>query len=228
MEVTLDGLIREIQASSTDTLQQLETASSRAAELTDLSDALLNHFVDRCRKDGHTWAEIGEHLGVTRQAVQKRFVVASRQVTFERFTDRARAALANARREAVALQHNYVGTEHLLLALFDTAGGVSDQALAEMGIAHDEIKQAVTELIGLGASPVEGEPGFTPRASQVLQEATNIAVAFGHNYIGTEHLLLGLYKLAGGVAAKLLDERGATEARALEIVLRLLAGFQKS
>src|SRR5688500_15602391 len=107
MEPTLDSLIRDVQSLSPDTLVQLEVAATRAAELADLGDSLLNHFVDRCRKSGKTWAEIGEHLGVTRQAVQKRFVPGA---GFERYTDRARLAVKQSRDEATALQHNYVGT----------------------------------------------------------------------------------------------------------------------
>src|SRR5688500_15329712 len=91
---TLDGLIREVQSDSEDVLLQLEAAARKAHELDELGDALLSHFVDRCRKSGATWAEIGEHLGVTRQAVQKRFVDSIGEgVTFERFTFRARQAL---------------------------------------------------------------------------------------------------------------------------------------
>src|SRR5688500_15404150 len=115
---TLDGLIREVRDESDDVLLQLESASQKALELAELGDALLTHFVDRCRRSGRTWAEIGEHLGVTRQAAQKRFVDSIGDgVTFERFTMRARQALDAAQQAAEALQHNYVGTEHQLLGL---------------------------------------------------------------------------------------------------------------
>src|SRR5690349_11738317 len=132
MEVTLDGLIREVQAAAPSTLDQLEIAAHRAADLEQLGDSLLNHFVDRCRKEGNTWAAIGEHLGVTRQAAQKRFVDGSD--SFYQYTDRARLVVAQANDEARAMNHNYIGTEHLLLALFDTNGGVSDVVLHELGI----------------------------------------------------------------------------------------------
>ena len=208
MDVTLDGLIREVQSLSPDTLVQLEVASQRAAELADLGDSLLNHFVDRCRRSGHTWAEIGEHLGVTRQAVQKRFVAG--EVTFERFTDRAKRALRQARDEATALNHNYVGTEHQLLGLFDTGGGISDVVLRELGVTRDAIERAVIELIGRGASAVSGEQPFTPRAAKVLEEAVTAALELGHNYVGTEHLLLGVYRGQDGLAKQLLEKNGAS------------------
>jgi hypothetical protein len=226
MDITLDGLIREVQATTDDTLGQLELASQRAAELADLGDSLLNHFVDRCRKSGKTWQEIGEHLGVTRQAVQKRFVFTG-PVTFERFTDRARTATANARREAVAMQHNYVGTEHQLLGLFDTGGGISDGVLAELGLTHGGIQQGVLAMIGRGPTPVTGEPPFTPRAAKVLEESASAALELGHNYIGTEHVLLGVFRVPGGVAKKLLEEHGATQELVRAKVLEKLAGFKK-
>jgi GNAT superfamily N-acetyltransferase len=209
MEVTLDGLIREVQAGSPSTLQQLELAAHRAADLADLGDALLNHFVDRCRKDGKTWAEIGEHLGVTRQAAQKRFV--DGPAPLERFTDRARLALAHANDEAVALHHNYIGTEHLLLALFDTNGGVSDLVLRDLGITHDMVVAEVDRVIGRGAAPVTGQQPLTPRAKKVLEEAVNQAIDWGHNYIGTEHLLLALFRGQQGMAKAVLEKHGADE-----------------
>ncbi len=209
MEATLDSLIREVQGASASTLEQLELASHRAADLVDLGDSLLNHFVDRCRKDGKTWAEIGEHLGVTRQAAQKRFVESA--ITFERFTDRARLALAHANDEARAMNHNYIGTEHVLLALFDTNGGVSDRVLQDLGITHDAMVREIKTMIGRGASPVTGQQPLTPRTKKVLEEAVNAAVGLGHNYVGTEHLLVALFRGQDGVAKRLLETRGATE-----------------
>ncbi|MBV8159842.1 MAG: hypothetical protein JO265_02860 [Acidimicrobiia bacterium] len=220
MEVTLDSLIREVQAASTSTLEQLEAAAGRAADLADLGDSLLNHFVDRCRKGGKTWAEIGEHLGVTRQAAQKRFVEGT--VTFERFTDRARLALAHANDEARAMNHNYIGTEHLLLALFDTNGGVSDQVLEELGFTHDAVAGEVKTMIGRGASGVAGQQPFTPRTKKVLEVAVSAAIQLGHNYVGTEHLLLALFRGQQGVAKVLLEKGGATEPIVLQKVVEKL------
>jgi hypothetical protein len=224
MDVTLDSLIRDVQASSADTLVQLEVASQRAGDLADLGDSLLNHFVDRCRRSGHTWAEIGEHLGVTRQAVQKRW---PGPVTFERFTDRARGALAKSQTEASNLHHNYVGTEHLLLALFDTGGGISDKVLRDLGVTHDAIVEEITRAIGLGSAPVSGLQPFTPRAKKVLEEAASAALELGHNYIGTEHLLLGLFRGQDGIAKRLLDERGATEEVVRAKVIERLSDIMK-
>jgi hypothetical protein len=223
MEITLDGLIREVRASSPSPLERLEIASQRAADLVELGDALLNHFVDSCRKEGKTWAEIGEHLGVTRQAAQKRFVEGSQ--IFERFTDRARLAVARSNDEALAMRHNYIGTEHLLLALFDTNGGVSDVVLQELGLSHDAATREIETIIGRGPGEVTGQQPFTPRAKKVLEEAVNVSSEIGHRYIGTEHLLLALFRGQQGVAKVVLEKHGATEDRVRESILRHLAGY---
>lgn len=229
METTLDSLIREVQHAAPDALHQLEHASQRAAELAELGDALLTHFVDRCRRSGHTWAEIGEHLGVTRQAAQKRFVDAiGAGVTFERFTLRARQALDRATETAIALQHNYVGTEHQLLALFDDPEGLAAQVLADLGVERAEVEARVLDLIGRGPSPVSGPVPLTPRALKVLEEAVNAGLDLGHNYVGTEHLLLGLYRGQSGVAHQILGELGADRDRARALVVEKLSGFRKT
>lgn len=224
MEVTLDGLIRDVQAFSPETLVQLEVASHRAGDLADLGDSLLNHFVDRCRRAGHTWAEIGQHLGVTRQAVQKRFVESG--IALERFTDRARAALQGARTEAAALNHNYVGTEHQLLALFDTGGGISDVALRELGVERGGIEQDILKTIGRGPTPVASEQPFTPRAAKVVEEAATAAIELGHNYVGTEHLLLAMFRGQAGLGKQLLEKRGVKHDAVLAKVIALLVGFK--
>ncbi len=225
MEVTLDSLIRQVQASSPSTLEQLQVASLRAADLADLGDSLLSHFVDRCRKDGNTWAEIGQHLGVTRQAVQKRFVEGPR--AFERFTDRARLAIAHASDEARAMNHNYVGTEHLLLALFDTNGGVSDLVLRDLGVKKKAAIKDIETMVGRGPTPVEGPQPFTPRAKTVIGEAGQVATDLGHDYVGTEHLLLALFRGQDGVARVVLEKRGAPEAAVKAKVIENLTHVTK-
>lgn len=224
---TLDGLIREVQATTDDVLEQLEAASRRAAELAELGDALLTHFVDRCRRSGATWADIGEHLGVTRQAVQKRFVDSIGDgVTFERFTLKARQALDLSQAVAERLQHNYVGTEHQLLALYDVDDGIGARALIELGVTQDAIEAEVVANVGRGPKPAPGPHPFTPRARKVLEEAVNVALELGHNYVGTEHLLLGLYRGQAGLALQILEELGASRDLAKQTVLHLLVGFK--
>ena len=225
-QTTLDGLIREVQGSTPDVLEQLAMASQRATELTELGDALLTHFVDRCRSSGRTWAEIGAHLGVTRQAAQKRFVDSvGESVPLERFTMKARQALDAAQDVATSLRHNYVGTEHQLLALFDIEAALAERALLELGATRDAVEAAVLARVRRGSRAVSGPQPMTPRARKVLEEAANAAADLGHNYVGTEHLFLGLYRGQDGIALQVLNDLGVTRDRAKDKVVELLAGF---
>jgi len=227
MTLTLEALINEVGSQSGESLEQLGKASEKAAELTDLGDALLNHFVDRCRRSGHTWAQIGQYLGVTRQAAQKRFVDSVGDgVTLERFTPRARQALDRAQQVADSLNHNYVGTEHQLLALFDVKGGLAARALTDLGLTKEAVERALGAKLGKGPMCVAGPHPLTPRARTVLEEAVRAAVELGHNYVGTEHLLLGLYRGQDGLAKLFLNELGATREAAEKKVIDLLRGFE--
>jgi hypothetical protein len=226
MAITLDELIKVVQASADDDLTQLEVAAQRARELGELGDSLLNHFVDRSRRSGHTWAEIGEHLGVTRQAAQKRFVdTAGASITFERFTLRARSVLDHAEEAARAMQHGYIGTEHLLLALWGEPDGVAAKVLDILGVERGALAKHVLSVIGRGPTPVSGRPPFTPRAAKVLEEAINASQDLGHNYQGTEHILLGLYRGQDGLANQWLRSVGATPEKVRDEVVKMLAGF---
>jgi predicted transcriptional regulator len=227
MEITLTELIRDTLAQADNTLMQLEAASRRAAELDELGDALLNHFVDRSRRSGYTWAEIGRHLGVTRQAAQKRFVDSvGGSITLEPFTSRAREALDRAEGVASSLNHNYVGTEHQLLALFDIEDGLAAKALAKLSITRKAVEKGIIDRVGKGTEEVADSQPFTPRARKVLEEAINASVDLGHNYVGTEHLLLGLYRGQEGLAKQILEQLGAKPDMVRTEVVRLLSGFQ--
>lgn len=228
MAPTLDELIKNVEGASQDDLLQLEAAAAKARELGELGDSLLNHFVDRSRRSGHTWAEIGEHLGVTRQAAQKRFVdSAGSSITMERFTMRARRALDSAVDAALGFDHSYVGTEHLLLGLFDDPEALAAKVLATLGMKRDHVAANIASSVGRGPSPAAGRPPFTPRAAKVLEEAINASVDLGHNYQGTEHILLGLYRGQDGLAKQILERDGVTRDKVLAEVVRLLAGYMK-
>jgi hypothetical protein len=227
MPATLDDLIHQVREESDDELGQLERASQLSAELGELADSLLTYFVDRCRVSGRTWAEIGAHLGVSRQAAQKRFVdMVGAGVTFERFTLRARHALDRANEVAESMRHNYVGTEHQLLALIDTEGGIAARALADLGISRSAVAAEIDDVVEPGASPAPGPYPFTPRARKVLEEAVNVSLELGHNYVGTEHLLLGLYRGQNGLAARILVKLGAGRDSARQKVIELLSGYR--
>ena len=142
---------------------------------------------------------------------------------FERFTDRARRAVVLAREETRLLNHNYIGTEHILLGLIHEHEGVAAKALESLDISLQSVRGRVEEIIGQGAKPPSGHIPFTPRAKRVLELSLREALQLGHNYIGTEHILLGLIREGEGVAAQVLVKLGADLARVREQVVHLLA-----
>ena len=191
-----------------DALVQLSQASKTVADLEQVSDELLGHFVDQCRRSGRSWSEISVALGVSKQAAHKRFSFGT--PTTERFTDRARAVLGRSVEEAHRLGHNFVGTEHLLLALFESSGGRAAQVLGEMGITRDGAEVQILRLIKRGTQSLDDNPPLTPRAREVIREATSEAVRLGHNYVGTEHLLLAQFHDKDAIASKVLSALGAS------------------
>ena len=146
---------------------------------------------------------------------------------FERFTDRARRVVVLAQDEARGLKHNYIGTEHLLLGLISEGEGVAAKALETMDIKGEAVRASVIEIIGEGEKPVEGHIPFTPRAKRVFELSLREALQLGHNYIGTEHLLLGLLKEGEGVAAQVLTKQGADLAQVRQTVIQMLSGYQR-
>jgi ATP-dependent Clp protease ATP-binding subunit ClpA len=247
---TLQDLINTVHQDTptADALDQLVTAAATVAQLEDTGDALLGHFVDRCRREGRSWSEISGALGVTKQAVHKRFaasiadkIIASNpSPTLERFTDRARRVLAAAIRMAHADGQQQAGSVHLLLSLFTEPDGVAAKALQEMDISEAAVRAAATQdgnatPSTAGATDADGDTGpgaeaprrFTADGRRVLRNALAVALEHGHNYIGTEHLLLGLYRDPGSPAAAILAPAGATENEATAHVTELLRGFRQ-
>jgi ATP-dependent Clp protease ATP-binding subunit ClpA len=247
---TLQELIETVRqdSSSDQPLDQLVAAAAAAAELEETTDALLGYFVDRCRRDGRSWTEISAALGVTKQAVHKRFATAiATQVaaanpapTFERFTQRARHVMAESSRAAISLGDDYVGTEHLLLALFSEPEGLAARALAAMDVSEDTVRAAIraagdraagqdepsaTGTAAVATPAAAGtRPPFSGPAKRVLRDALAVALEFGHNYIGTEHILLGLYRNEDSLAARILTQAGAIESTARAHLTAMLRG----
>ena len=145
---------------------------------------------------------------------------------FERFTDRARRVVVLAQEEARMLNHNYIGTEHILLGLIHEGEGVAAKALESLGISLDAVRQQVEEIIGQGQQAPSGHIPFTPRAKKVLELSLREALQLGHNYIGTEHILLGLIREGEGVAAQVLVKLGADLNKVRQQVIQLLSGYQ--
>jgi ATP-dependent Clp protease ATP-binding subunit ClpC len=145
---------------------------------------------------------------------------------FERFTDRARRVVVLAQEEARRLNHNYIGTEHILLGLVQEGEGVAAQALETLGIGLDAVRHQVEEIVGRGKEPPGGHIPFTPRAKKVLELSLREALQLGHDYIGTEHILLGLIREGEGVAAQVLVSLGANLNMVRQQVIQLLQSHQ--
>ena len=144
---------------------------------------------------------------------------------FERFTDRARRVVVLAQEEARLLNHNYIDTEHLLIGLIHEGEGVAATALESLGISLEAVRAQVEEIIGQGERAPSGRIPFTPRAKKVLELSLREALQFGHNYIGTEHILLGLIREGEGVAAQVLVKLGGDLSRVRQQVIQLLSGY---
>jgi ATP-dependent Clp protease ATP-binding subunit ClpC len=143
---------------------------------------------------------------------------------FERFTDRARRVLVLAQDEARLLNHNFIGTEHILLGLLCEGDGVAAQALSTLGISPTAAREKVAETAGPASASMTGSPPFTPRAKKVLELSLREALQLGHNYIGTEHMLLGIVREGEGVAVQVLVSLGAEPSRVRHEVIRALTG----
>jgi hypothetical protein len=213
----------EAHAATADPLAQLSTATATATELARSGDDLIGHFVDRCRQAGHSWAEISDALGVSRQAAHKRF--SGGEPPMERFTLRAREAYQAATTEARALGHPFIGTEHILLGLFTPSTSIAAHLLEGAGLTHDAVVEQVVATVPRGTADGSTVPAHTPRALSVLGAVLSSALSLGHNYIGTEHILLGLHREPQGVGAQILVAAGLDPETTRAQVVAVLSGF---
>jgi hypothetical protein len=218
---TMHDLIETVRtdAGTDDPLVLLATASATVAKIADATDAVLGHFVDQCRLRGHSWTEISASLGVTKQAAHKRFAF---DVTFERVTARAREALDESAKAAQRLGHPYVGTEHLLLGLLVDPASLAAKVLTEMGVTREAVEAAIALRTGTQVAAA-GDPPLTPLAKDAVGRALREALTLGHNYIGTEHILLALLDDTEGTAAAILTSLGVTLDRVRARVIQVLS-----
>jgi ATP-dependent Clp protease ATP-binding subunit ClpA len=207
---SLQELIDTVRADTpgNDPIDRLAQASRTVSELEDVADALLGHFVDQCRRRGRSWSEISAALGVSKQAAHKRFSTMAAPA-FDRFTPRARAVLGGAAAEARSLGCGHVGTEHLLLALFEPPESVAAQMLAGAGISRSACEERVRSRTEKSSPGPKGELPYTPSAMEVLRGSVEEALRLGHNYVGTEHLLLALFRDPDDPVAETLAAVGA-------------------
>ena len=232
---SLAELIQTVQDRSADqdALTCVATAAEVTGDITNKADLLLGHFVAAARQAGCSWAEIGTALGVTKQGAQQRFVDRDETIPRDdehlllRFTSRARAGVARAREEALEMGHNYVGTEHLLLGILADPEALSVKVLDALGVPPDDLRAAVVEASGPRSPdhPSGAGPPFTPRARRVLDLTRGESLRLGHNYVGTEHLLLALVAEEDGIAGRVLRAQGVDMDRARAEVVRALSAY---
>jgi hypothetical protein len=216
-------------ADSDEALAQLATASSVVNQLSETGDAVLGHFVDQARGSGRCWVEISNVLGVTKQAVHKRFSASrSAERRWRRhYTERARRAVDASSDVARGFQHDHIGTEHLLLALFGDPESVAAKVLAALGTDREAVTAAILQHAPRGARQGDLREAatlpMTQRETDTLSRAVDEARELGHDYVGTEHLLLALYGDPESVAAAVLAELGPSAASAKAGVIEALA-----
>ncbi|MEU6170822.1 Clp protease N-terminal domain-containing protein [Streptantibioticus parmotrematis] len=241
--VRLDDLIEHVlnRHPDGDALQHLSDAMETSAHLGAVSDHLIGHFVDQARRAGASWTEIGQYMGVSKQAAQKRFVPRESEVDeiddisgpgrgpglFTRFTQRARHTVSEARAEAERLGHGHVENGHLVLGLLAEPEGLAARAMETLGAPSAEVREAVVAQLGPG-SKQSGRLRFSRNAKKTLELALREALHLGHNYIGTEHLLLGLLRNDKDPAARTLNGFGITRQRTEEWTREALAGYTKA
>ncbi|RSM83855.1 Clp protease [Kibdelosporangium aridum] len=210
-----------------DPLKRLTDAVLIAQHLGELADHLIGHFVDRARHSGASWTEIGQSMGVTKQAAQKRFTSnAPEQLDvsqFARFTDKARVATVAAQKEAERLKHAEIAPGHILLGLYAAPDALAARAITSLGGKAETIIAAVTPKLGPAVdNPPSPHIPFSGQSKKVLELTVREALRFGHNYVGTEHILLGLVALDDEVIKATFAESGVPIGKIEEAVVSVL------
>ncbi|MEV0785369.1 Clp protease N-terminal domain-containing protein [Streptomyces sp. NPDC050423] len=236
--VRLDDLIEAIKKVHPDALDQLQDAVIAADHLGDVADHLIGHFVDQARRSGASWTEIGKSMGVTRQAAQKRFVAKGPgeptdldpSQGFGRFTPRAKNVVMAAQNEARAAGNSEIGTEHLVLGLLSEPEGLAAAFIKAQGVALDTVRQEATAA--LPAASEEELPELLPYnagARKALELTFREALRMGHNYIGTEHILLALleYEDGAGLLTGLGLDKSTAETAITEALTLIVAAHEK-
>ncbi|MEU6544506.1 Clp protease N-terminal domain-containing protein [Streptomyces sp. NPDC046859] len=229
--VRLDELIAAIKKVHEEPLDQLQDAVIAADHLGEVADHLIGHFVDQARRSGASWTDIGRSMGVTRQAAQKRFVPKEGndldpQQGFGRYTPRARNVVMAAHNEAIAARNPEGRPEHLVLGLLAEPDGIAAKAILDRGVLLDSVRQAATAAL---PSPADEIPELIPYGSdakKVLELTFREALRLGHNYIGTEHILLALLEFEHG--SGVLSGLGITKEAAEAFIAEALAQYLRS
>ncbi|MEV7930385.1 MULTISPECIES: Clp protease N-terminal domain-containing protein [unclassified Kitasatospora] len=229
----LDDLIAAIKKVHPDALDQLSDAVIAADHLGDLADHLIGHFVDQARRSGASWTDIGRSMGVSKQAAQKRFVPKDPGTPadldpsqgFARFTDRARSVVMASQEEARAAGNAEITAEHLLLGLLAEPEGIGLKALAAQGVTPEAVREATAAVLPAAAEQVPALIPYDAQGKKALELTFREALKLGHNFVGTEHILLALLELenGSGVLAGLGVEKSEAETFTSEAVKAIIA-----
>jgi Clp amino terminal domain, pathogenicity island component len=231
--VRLDDLIEAITTVHSEPLDQLTDAVLAAEHLGDVADHLVGHFVDQARRSGASWTDIGRSMGVTKQAARKRFVPKDPgQLTidpaegFARFTARARNVIAASQEEARSAGNDEIGPPHLILGLLHEPEAVAGQVIVAQGVQLDTVRRAVTAALPPAAASVPGLIPYDWRAKKVLELTFREALRLGHNYVGTEHILLALLEQedGGGLLTGLGLTKPDVEREVVAALVRITGG----
>lgn len=229
--VRLDDIIDSIKTSRTDTLEQLSDAMLAAEHLGEIADHLIGHFVDQARCSGASWTDIGASMGVSKQAAQKRFLpkdpgeASDSGQGFDRFTPRARNAVVAAQSEARAAGNDRITTEHLVLGLLSEPEGIGAKALVARGLTPREVREATNAHLPATGPHVPELIPFDAGAKKALELTFREALRQGHNYVGTEHILLALLEHEDG--SGVLHELGVDKEAVAAHIADVLAQHQE-
>ncbi|MFF3910932.1 Clp protease N-terminal domain-containing protein [Streptomyces sp. NPDC001848] len=231
----LDDLIDAIKKVHSDALEQLQDAVIAGEHLGDVADHLIGHFVDQARRSGASWSEIGKSMGVTRQAAQKRFVPKESadldpSQGFSRYTPRARNVVVAAHNAAKDAGNSETIPEHLVLGLLAEPEGLAAKAIVAQGISLDAVREAATTALPPRAEEVPDLIPYAPSAKKALELTFREALRLGHNYIGTEHILLALLELENGegVLSGLGIAKTTTEEQLAEMLDKVRVTFDQN
>ena len=231
---SLNSLILRVtgEQAGTDPLDRLELACAAAHELTETADQLITYFVNEARDAGLSWTQIGERMGVTKQAARKKFVPRDlpaepsvlRERIYGRYTGPARHVIILAQAQAKERRHPCIGTEHILLAICNEPAGTGTRIIRACGTGPDQLAVGLARRLPPPGTEAPDRPPFTAGTKKVIELTARKARQLGHDRIGTGHLLLGVLIQGGGPAADVLAEAGITWQRAERELLRLPAG----
>jgi hypothetical protein len=219
-----------------DPLGELSDAVALGEYIGEVADHLIGHFVDQARHSGASWTDIGRSMGVTKQAAQKRFVpkdggsdLAADMRAYARFTDRARSVVVKAQEEARAAGHDHIEPGHLVLGLLREPEALAAATMVALGASPDAVKDAVTAALGPGAgSPRQMITPFSAQGRKALDLTLREGLRLGHDYVGTEHILLGILSLEDGPVVRALADLGVTREPAEREIMRAIKQIRQA